>query len=101
MEHFPTENWSDLVKQTAGVHEKSLMQQHLNQGCKRCKETVSLWQRVGQYAALEAIYQPQLDAVRIAKATFAGAGLAVQRKGAGRPLQDLFDKFLQPFFQGS
>jgi len=101
MEHFTTENWIDFVNQAVRVHEKSLMQQHLNQGCKRCKETVSLWQRVGQYAALEAIYQPPLDSVRIAKATFAGAGLAIQRKGASSRIEVLFDSFLQPFFEGA
>jgi hypothetical protein len=101
MEHFTTENWIDFVNQAVGAHEKNLMEQHLNQGCKRCKKTASLWQRVGQYAALEAIYQPQLDAVRIAKATFAGAGLAVQRKGASSRIEVLFDSFLQPFFEGA
>jgi len=101
MEHFRTENWIDFVNQAVAVHEKSLMEQHLSQGCKRCRKTVSLWQRVGQYAALEAIYQPPLDSVRIAKATFAGAGLAVQRKGASSRIEVLFDSFLQPFFEGA
>src|SRR5207245_7190655 len=101
MEHFTTENWIDFVNQAVGLREKNLMEQHLNRGCKRCAKTVSLWQRVSQYAALEAIYQPQVDAVRIAKAAFAGAGLTAQRKGTSSRIEVLFDSFLQPFFEGA
>jgi len=101
MEHFKTENWIDFVNQAVDASEKNLMEQHLKQGCKRCTETVSLWQRVRQSAASEAIYQPPEDAVSIAKATFAGAGLTRQRKGAGSRIKVLFDSFLQPVFEGA
>jgi hypothetical protein len=101
MEHFTTENWIDFVNQAVGVHEKNLMEQHLNQGCKRCTKTVALWQRVRQSAASEAIYQPQVDAIRIAKATFAGANLLAQRKGAAGRIKVLFDSFLQPVLEGT
>jgi hypothetical protein len=101
MEHFTTEKWIDFVNQAVGAHESKLMQLHLNQDCKRCTKTVALWQRVQQCAASEAIYQPQVDAVRIAKATFAGAELLVQRKGAGNRIKVLFDSFLQPVFGGT
>src|SRR5690349_3831367 len=101
MEHFTTENWIDFVNQAVDVSEKKLMEQHLKQGCKRCTKTVALWQRVRQSAALEANYQPPEGAVRIAKATFAGAGLADQTKGAGSRIKVLFDSFLQPVFEGA
>jgi hypothetical protein len=99
MEHFTTENWIDFVNQAVDASKKNLMEQHLKQGCKRCTETVSLWQRVRQSAASEAAYQPPEDAVRVAKATFAGAGLADQRKGSR--IEVLFDSFLQPAFEGA
>src|SRR5205807_3091110 len=98
-EHVTTENWIDFVNQAVDAGEKKLMEQHLKQGCKRCAETVSLWQRVRQSAASEASYQPPEDSVRIAKATLAGAGLADQRKGAGSRIKVLFDSFLQPVFE--
>jgi hypothetical protein len=101
MEHFTTEMWIDFVNRAADANSHELMAQHLKQGCKRCKETVSLWQRVQQSAALEANYQPPQDAVRVAKATFAGAGLAGQRKGAGSRIKVLFDSFLQPVVEGA
>jgi hypothetical protein len=101
MEHFTTEMWIDFVNQAVDASSHELMAQHLKQGCKRCKETVSLWQRVQRSAASEANYQPPEDAVRVAKATFAGAGLAGQRKGAGSRIKVLFDSFLQPAVEGA
>jgi hypothetical protein len=101
MEHFTTEKWIDFVNQAADINQKQLMEQHLKQGCKSCMKTVSLWQRVRQSASLEANYQPPEDAVRIAKAAFAGSALAGKRKGAGSRIKVLFDSFLQPVFEGA
>jgi hypothetical protein len=101
MEHFTTEKWIDFVNQAVDTSENELMERHLKQGCKRCMKTVSLWQRVRQSAASEANYQPPEGAVRIAKAAFAGAGLAGQGKGAGSRIKVLFDSFLQPVFEGA
>jgi hypothetical protein len=101
MEHFTTEKWIDFVNQSVAVNEKVLMEKHLEQGCKRCMETVSLWQKVRQSAAVERNYQPPPDSVRLAKAAFDGAGLKGQRKGAGSRIKVLFDSFLQPVFEGT
>jgi hypothetical protein len=101
MEHFTTELWINFVNQAVDSNSYELMAQHLKQGCKRCNETVSLWQRVRQSAASEANYQPPEDAVRVAKATFAGTGLAGQRKGTGSRIKVLFDSFLQPVVEGA
>ena len=101
MEHFTTENWIDFVNQAMDSSQKLLMERHLKQGCKRCTKTVSLWQRVRQSAASEANYRPPEDAVRVAKATFAGAGLAGHRKGTGSRIKVLFDSFLQPVVEGA
>ena len=100
MEHFATERWIDFVNQAVDTNEKQLMERHLQQGCKRCRKTVSLWQKVWQSAASEANYQPPEHAVRLAKAAFAEAGLAGQRKGTSR-IKLLFDSFLQPAFEGA
>src|SRR4029077_8713635 len=101
MEHFTTENWIDFVNQAVDTDAKESMERHLKEGCKRCTKTVSLWRKVQQSAASEANYQPPEHAVRIAKATFAGADLAGQRKGAGSRIKVLFDSFLQPVFEGA
>jgi len=101
MEHFTIEKWIDFVNQAVDTNDRQLLERHLEQGCKRCMKTVSLWQRVRQLAASEANYQPPEGAVRIAKAAFAGTGLAGQRKGAGSRIKVLFDSFLQPVFEGA
>jgi hypothetical protein len=64
-------------------------------------DTVSVWQRIRQSAAAERNYQPPEDCVRVAKAAFAGAGLAGQGKGTGSRVKVLFDSFLQPVFEGA
>jgi hypothetical protein len=101
MEHFTTEKWIDFANQVVAANEKVLMEKHLEQGCQRCMETVSLWEKVRQSAAAEGNYQPPEDRVRLAKAVFAGAGLMGQRKGAGSRIKVLFDSFLQPVFEGA
>src|SRR5439155_22617816 len=90
MEPLANYKWIDFVNQAVDTNERHQMEHHLQQGCKRCKKTVSLWQRVRQSAASEAHYQPPEDAVRLAKAAFLGAGLAGQRKGAGSRIKLLF-----------
>src|SRR6266481_4351539 len=101
MEYYTTEMWIDFVNQAVDSNAHALMTQHLRQGCKRCNETVSLWQKVRQSAASEANYQPPEGVVRVARATFAGAGLVGQRKGTGSPIKVLFDSFLQPVVEGA
>jgi hypothetical protein len=101
MEHFATEKWIDFVNQAVDTNEKQLMERHLQQGCKRCRKTVLLWQKVRQSATSEVNYQPPEHAVRLARAAFAEAGLAGQRKGAGSRIKLLFDSFLQPAFEGA
>jgi hypothetical protein len=101
MEHFKTEKWIDFVNRVVTANEKELMEKHLKQGCERCMETVSLWQRVRYSADAEGNYQPPVGTVRMAKAAFAGAGLTGQRKETDSQIKVLFDSFLQPVFEGA
>jgi hypothetical protein len=101
MEHFTTEKWIDFVNQAVAANEKTRMENHLEQGCKRCAEIFSMWQKVRQSAAKEANYQPPQDIVRLAKSAFAGVALTGQRKAADSPIKVLFDSFLQPVFEGT
>ncbi len=101
MKHFSTEKWIDFVNQVANTSETESMKQHLQQGCKRCAATVSLWQKVQRSAATEARYQPPADAVRVVKSAFAGAVLSGRRRTAASRVAVLFDSFLQPVFAGA
>jgi hypothetical protein len=101
MKHFTTEEWIDYVNQVSSPKQQEPMKKHLGTGCKRCAETVALWQKVHSTAAAEASYQPPEADVRIAKAAFSAAGRALQPKEQGTLVELLFDTFLQPILAGA
>lgn len=101
MKHFKTEEWVDFVNQVTPSSQQRAMQKHLESGCKSCSETVTLWQKVRNSAAAEAMYQPPAASVRIAKAAFATAGWIAQPKKAGGFIKLVFDSFMQPAVAGA
>ncbi len=101
MKHFTTEEWIDFVNQVNSPTQREAMQKHLGSGCKRCMETVSLWQKIRETAAAEANYQPPATDVRIAKAAFSAAGRARQLKEKSGFVEVLFDSSLQPMVAGA
>jgi hypothetical protein len=101
MKHFTTEEWVDFVNQVIASNQREAMQKHLATGCKRCTETVSLWQKVSKTASVEASYQPSADTVRMAKAAFATAGMAQAKLQSPGLIEVLFDNFLQPAVAGA
>jgi len=101
MKHFTTEEWINFVNQVVSPSALEEMNNHLKQGCKRCQETVSMWQRVERSAAAERNYQPPADTLRIVKAAFAAAGLHGQGKESRSRISILFDSFLQPVVEGA
>ena len=100
MKHFPVEEWIDFVTRVVCTIRKEKMKEHLVQGCRRCSKIVSLWQRVQQTAETEANYRPPSDAVRVAKASFAGSNLTEEQKRPDVLAEMLFDSLLQPLLEG-
>jgi hypothetical protein len=101
MKHFTTEKWIDFVNQVVSLKESEEMEKHLKEGCQRCQETVSMWQRVQKSAVAEKSYQPPADTVRVVKAALVAAGLKGQRKESRSRISVLFDSFLQPVVKGA
>jgi len=101
MKHFTTEKWIDFVNEALSPKELKEMEKHLKEGCKRCLEAVSMWQRVQKSAVAEKNYQPPADTVRVVKAAFAAAGLKGQRKESRSRISVLFDSFLRPVVEGA
>ncbi len=101
MKHFMTEEWIDFVNQVSSPKQREAMKKHLATGCKRCAETLAIWQKVHGSAAVEASYQPLATDVRIAKAAFVAPGRATQRKERSTLVEVLFDSFLQPMLAGA
>src|SRR5467141_233837 len=100
MKHFTAEEWIDFVTRVVCTITKEKMKEHLEQGCKRCSKIVSQWQRLRQTAETEANYKPPGDAVRIAKASFAGSSSAEVQKRPDVLAELLFDSLLQPVLEG-
>jgi predicted anti-sigma-YlaC factor YlaD len=99
MKHFTIEDEIDFVNQVVPTTRKVAMERHLKD-CGRCAKAVSQWQRARQCAAAESNYQPPQEAVRIAKAAFAGLQLAMHRKPAGGSIELVFDSFLHAQAEG-
>jgi hypothetical protein len=100
MKHFKSEEWIDFVNQVTSPKQQEAMKKHLGTGCRQCMETVALWQKLHNTAAMEAMYQPSEADVRIAKAAFATAGSA-PRKEKTSFVEVLFDSFLHPMLAGA
>src|SRR5271163_4496806 len=101
MKHFSTEEWVDFVNQVLATDQLAAVQKNLATGCKQCKETASLWQKVSKTAAAEANYQPSAGTVRLAKAAFAASGVAQTKKASQSLIEVLFDSFAQPALAGA
>lgn len=101
MKHFSTEEWIDFVNHVVTSGQQEAMQKHLASGCKSCKDTVSLWQKVSNSAAAEASYQPSTDAVRLAKASYLTTRLNTPQKDSRSLVEVLFDSFRQPALAGA
>jgi hypothetical protein len=98
MKHFTIEDEIDFVNEVVPTTRKITMEEHLK-GCKRCTKAVSQWRQVRESAATEANYQPPAEALRIAKAAFAGLQLAL-RGETDSSIEVVFDSFLQPPLEG-
>ena len=100
MKHFTAEDWIDFVNQAAPINRTTEMERHL-ESCKRCKETVDLWQKVKTAGAAEPKYQPPAESVRAAKLAFAESGWAAKPSKSSHLIGVLFDSFLQPELVGA
>lgn len=96
MKHLSQEAAINFVNQVMSAEQHVETRKHIESGCKRCAETVAIWQRVRQASSVEAEFQPPAGVVRIAKAAFAAARLEDVCSG----LKLVFDSSLQPAASG-
>jgi hypothetical protein len=101
MKHFTTEDWIDFANEAVAKSKRQEMEQHLGEGCARCKKAVMLWQKVQQTAKSAAQCEPPQHAVRIAKAGFTNVRLAGKPARVPGLVEVLFDSFLQPIVEGA
>lgn len=93
MKHYSTQEWIDFANRTTSTAAQQAMQRHLDSGCKKCSESVALWQKVLRSASQEAAFQPPADVVRVVKASFANAGFERVSGLAEIVAEMIFDSF--------
>jgi hypothetical protein len=98
--HYSSEEWVDFVMHHTPQSQQANMQRHLDSGCKPCAELLSLWTRVGQFAARESALQPPSSAVHHVRAAF--SSMANAQKAGREPLipRLSFDSLWQPAMAG-
>jgi hypothetical protein len=95
VKHFNAAQWADFARNVVSPREKMNMQQHLQNGCQECGNTLQVWQSVFSIAAGDAAFTPPSDIVRVVKSQF-----AAMMPEASRSFRMLFDSSLQPITAG-
>jgi hypothetical protein len=72
------------------------MQQHIDDGCQKCSDTLRIWQGVSSITGRERAFAPPDDTVRVVKSQFA----AIQPATSGG-VRLVFDSMLQPMTAGT
>jgi hypothetical protein len=95
VKHFSEADWADFVRKLVSAETRMKMQQHIDDGCKKCKSTLNLWRRVLAIAEKENALTPPADVVRVVKSQFAAV---MPELPSGVRL--VFDSMLQPITAG-
>jgi hypothetical protein len=93
VKHFSTTEWADYVRGVAPEKQCEQMQEHLEEGCKPCNETVQMWRSVTQYASQEISYQPPTSSLRIVESYFAPYQMASKQITGAQIARLTFDSF--------
>ena len=96
MKHFGEAQWADFVRNLMSAKERMAMQQHIDDGCQKCSDTLRIWQSVSSVTAGEKAFAPPEDAVRVVKSQFA----AIQ-PASSSGVRLVFDSMLQPLTAGT
>jgi hypothetical protein len=100
MRHFSLDQWMDYARQVVGPRERTEMESHLNDGCKQCSKTLSLWQRVYEAGKRESAYAPPESVVAMVKGTFAIHGPRKVGRASRLVASLLFDSASAPLLEG-
>jgi hypothetical protein len=95
VKHFSEAQWADFARNVVAAKEKMDMQQHIQGGCHKCKETLQVWHSVLAITEHEAAFTPPSDILRVVKSEFMVVAIE-----ASRGVRMLFDSALQPITAG-
>lgn len=96
MKHFGEAQWADFVRNLLSPTKRMAMQQHIDDGCKKCSDTLRIWQSVSSITEAESSFAPPADTVRVVKSQFADI-----RPAASSGVRLVFDSLLQPATAGT
>ena len=95
MKHFEISDWTDFARGVAADADRAAMQAHMTSGCRRCRATLDLVQRVVSSARADSQSSPPEHVVRCAKAI--GSLLRPQSSKVSRLVARLvYDSFRDP-----
>jgi hypothetical protein len=98
MSHFEIGDWTDFARGCAADADRAAMQAHLAGGCRRCRATVDLLQRMIVAVRGDGLHEPPADVVRCARAISA---LQRPRAASGWSVARLvYDSLRQPLPAG-
>lgn len=100
MRHFGTEEWADFERQAVSVQRRKAMQQHLDSGCKPCKDSWVMWQGVIEIAEKEKSCEPPAYLVRAAKSSYELVRPLKNTTWTTQIAELMFDSFRQPLVAG-
>jgi len=98
--HFSNEELADFVRHTLPVDRRNAMELHLGEGCRKCKNSLEMWQAVLACAGAERSYDPPDSAVRTVKGLFALYKPVKRLPRALEAARLVFDSFRQPLPAG-
>ena len=96
MKHFSEASWADFARNLVAPGTKMTMQQHIDDGCKKCAAALQIWQSVYAIATRESVFTPPADVVRVVNSQFAAVPSASVASKVSRGLRLLFDSSLAP-----
>ena len=68
MKHFDISDWTDFARGVAAHADRATMEVHASSGCRRCRATLDLVQRIVTSMRTDGRYEPPESVVRCAKA---------------------------------
>ena len=77
--HYSHEDWVDFVRDVAPLDQLQAMRRHLAAGCESCGEVYQTWKAVLETVRQEPSVEPPAQALRLARALYAGT---TPRRGA-------------------
>ena len=90
------EEWCDYVRDAAEMGLKTVMDQHLRQGCEQCSAANEVWRLVAEIASREQQYDVGESTIRSVRAAFFQRKQVSWLSRSAQMAKLVFDSFMEP-----